>query len=543
MDTALPTEVLIQVSEYLNPADLANACCVTRAWFIPFASQLWRSIQKDQFSQEALLEALPRYSIFIRELHSSSFTKLDRVGPECTRLCIMEAPILRPDPGRQDGWAIEILERNPDLEEVSVWFSNRVEATRQLMRFIGIVVRMKKLRKLCIDGFMAPEGALEYLLEMLPGLEELKIELVQPNPDAVLDSDFVVWRKQRMVLEDTKDRDDAEPTSASTPEASAATSATSATTSGASFAVNNITGASTSSPPRNLRRLSFIAIEFSFEEFLKLVQNYPLLESIVLEGSDESAHLRPQESPILIPFCEQLGVLCPRLDQLSLTSMDINTDGLEYLLSAFPRLKCLKLSLTPMCDGDILQILLSHPGYSDTLEEIDLTHDTPSRPSAVETLEVLRRFHRLRKLRVTYGKLMAEPLIQLLSGLNDEEQQQQQEQQEQQHHQQHQHQSATTNQDNNGHLEGQGQIHASTHTRPGEFLEKLEVSIVGPSMNWAPPERISSENDDGALEFLHQHNGESTDVDNAYPLYNTLTALLQEKTLLNLDELVLDYII
>ncbi|KAG0294630.1 hypothetical protein BGZ97_005037 [Linnemannia gamsii] len=554
METILPIEVLIHVSEYLNPADLANACCVARAWFIPFASQLWRAIQRDQFSQEALIEALPRYSIFVRELHCSRFARLDRVGPECTRLCIIEAPVLGPAQGRQDGWAIEILERNPDLEEVSVWFPNRVEATRQLMRFIGIVVRMKKLKRLRIDGFMAPDGALEYLLEMLPGLEELTIELWQPNPDAVLDPDFVEWQKQRIALEDTEDRDDAdaEQLSTPTPAVSAATSARPASTSGTSLAVTTTTGTSASSSPRQLRRLSLIEIEFSFEEFLNLVRDYPLLESIVLEGSDESAHFRPRESPNLIPFCEQLGVLCPRLDQLSLKSMVINTDGLKYLLSAFPRLKCLTLALTPMCDGDILQILLNHPGYSSTLEEIELTHDTPSRPSNVETLEVLRRFHRLRKLRVTYGKLMVGPFIQILTGSNDEEQPQQQEQQEQQEQQQqqqqhcqqqHQHQSATTIQDESDDLEGQGQIYATTPTRPGEFLEKLDVTIVGPSKNWAPPECYSSENDDGVLESEQHHNDEDDDVDNAYPLYITLTTLLREKTLLSLDDLVFDYIL
>ncbi|KAF8927006.1 hypothetical protein BGZ47_002422, partial [Haplosporangium gracile] len=520
MDTTLPTEVLIQVSEYLNPADLASACCVNRTWFNPFASKLWRSIHKDQFSQEALLDALPRYSVFVRELHCSRFAKLDRLGPECTRLVVMEAPVLGPAPGRRDGWAVEILERNPDLEEVSVWFPNRYEATKQLMRVIGIVVRMKKLRRLYIDGFMAPEWALEYLLEMLPGLEELSIELWQANPDAVLDSDFVAWRMQRMVLQDTGDQDDAGPTSTSSamaPATSAITLAASLSAEALSSAVTTSTTTATistaeTSTPRQLRRLSLVDIEFSFEYFLRLVQDYPLLESIVLEGSDESAHFRPGESSSFIPFCEQLRILCPRLDQLSLKSVEINNDGLEYLLSAFPRLKRLAIANTPMVDSEILQILLDRPGYSETLEDIELTHDFSTGPSAAATLEVLRRFHRLRRLRVTYGTIMLAPLIQLFNETNDGQQQQQHHQQQQpQQHQQ------TTSSDNSDDLQSQGQIHA-TPTRPGEVLEVFDVTIVGPSRDWAPPELLVDEYEDR----YEQQEHDADDVDKTYPLSDEL---------------------
>lgn len=514
MVTTLPTEVLIQVSSYLNPADLASACCVNHAWFIPFASTLWRSLYKDQFSQEALLEALPRYSLFVRELHCSRFAKLDRLGPECTRLTIMEAPVMGPAPGRKYGYAIEILERNPDLEEVSLWFPSLVEATRQLMRVIGILVRMKKLRRLCIDGFMAPEGALEYLVEMLPGLEELSIEMWQVNPDAELDPDFVAWRMQRAPLRDAGDQD----------KAGLPPPVTSLPAGASSPAVTK----STAEPPRQLRKLSLIDIEFSFEYFLKLVQDYPLLESIILEGSEESAHFRPGGSPNYIPFCEQLGTLCPRLNQLSLKSVEINNDGLEYLLSAFPRLKRIAIANTPMDDCDILQILLNRPGYSETLEEIDLTQDS-MRPSGSETLEVLRRFHRLRRLRVADGTIKVGQLIQLFSGADGEQQQEQQQQQQQ-------HPPGAPNQDHSEDLQGQGQMHA-TPTRPGEVLEKLDVMISGPSRDWAPPELFADEYDDRYGQQEH----DADDVDKTYPLYSTLTTLLKEKTLLDIDNLSLDY--
>ncbi|KAF9548475.1 hypothetical protein EC957_006288 [Mortierella hygrophila] len=532
MVTTLPTEVLIQVSSYLNPADLASACCVNHAWFIPFASKLWRTLHKDQFSQEALLGALPRYSLFVRELHCSRFAKLERLGPECTRLIIMEAPVLGPAHGRKYGYAIEILERNPDLEEVSVWFPNPVEATRQLMRVVGIVVRMKKLRKLCIDGFMAPEGVLEYLLEMLPGLEELSIVTWQANPDAVLDPDFVAWRMQRMALEDAGNQDRAGLTPTA-PVTSATTSATPPAISLPAGASSSAVTTSTTEPPRQLRRLSLIDIKFSFEYFLKLVQDYPLLESITLEGSEESAHFRPEGSPNYITFCEQLGIHCPRLDQLSLKSVEINNDGLEYLLSAFPRLKRIAIANTPMADCDILGILLNRSGYSETLEEIDLTQDS-LRPSAVETLEVLRRFHRLRRLRVTSGAIMVRSLIQVfliqnLNGVDDERQQEQQQQQQQ-------HPPVASNQANSEDLQGQGQMHA-TPTRPGELLEKFEVTIVGPSRGWAPPALFADEYDDR----YGQQERDADDADRTYPLYSTLTTLLKNKTLLDMDGLTLDY--
>ncbi|KAF9117711.1 hypothetical protein BGW39_001863 [Mortierella sp. 14UC] len=514
MDTTLPAEVLIQVAEYLNPADLATACCVNRTWFIPFASQLWRSLHKDQFSQEALLRALPRYSGFVRELRCSRFGQLSQLGPECTRLCVIEVPVLAL--GHKNGCALEILERNPDLEEISVFFPSLFEASQQLMRFIGIVVGMKKLRKLIINGFMAPDRALEYLLEMLPGLEELSIELWQNTPDAVLDPDFVAWREQKEVAGMSKTDDHRNEATLGALTAGVATSTLQSP-------VTISTSKTLSSSPRPLRKLSLVDLEFSFEAFLKLVRDYPLLESIVLEGSNQFNLFRPVETPIFIPFCEQLRVLCPRLDQLSLKSVDIDNEGLELFLTAFPRLKRFALANTPLNDCDVLRILLNHQDYAETLEEIELTQDSATRPSDAETLEVLRRFHRLRRLHVTYGKVQAEALVQLLNGSNDEQLE---------HPQQH---PSMTNYD--GDQGGQVALgHGHAAGQPGQFLEKLEVTIVGASRGWAPSTYFS-EDDESVQEVDEQDQQQQHGDDEVrtYPLFDTLMALLRERTLLDMD--------
>ncbi|KAG0362773.1 hypothetical protein BGX24_005064 [Mortierella sp. AD032] len=499
MDVTLPTEVLIQVAEYLNPADLAIACCVNRTWFNTFASRLWRSLHKDQFAQEGLLEALPRYSSFVRELRCSRFGKLSQVGPECTRLYRIEVPVLTPD--QENGCALEILERNPDLEDVSVIFPSQFEASQLLMRFVGIAVGMKKLRRLSIDGFIAPAMALEYLLEMQPSLEELSIVLWQnAAPDAVLDPGFVAWREQKGVVEiNMADNGD-----------------------------------------RTAAALSLVNIEFTFETFLKLIQNCPLLESIVLEGSDQCDRFRPADTPSFIPFCEQLKVLCPRLDQLSLKSMDISNEGLEHLLTAFPRLKRIAIADTPMHDCDILQTLLDHQGYAETLEEIELTQDSTTRPSARETLEVLRKYRRLRKLCVTNGTVMAEALIQLLSGSNDAKQDQQQQE----------HLPATSQ---GSGQDGQDPLgHGHDAGLPGQFLERLDVTIVGPSKDWAPSKYYDEDEEAQIAEEEEEVRDRHRMLDYGgelftYPLLDTLMSLLRERTLLDVDRLKeymrLDYVL
>ncbi|KAF9900694.1 hypothetical protein EC991_007011 [Linnemannia zychae] len=524
MGVTLPLEVLIQVAEYLNPADLATACCINRTWFFPFASRLWRSLHKDQFSQEALLEALPRYSGFVRELRCSSFGQLSQLGPECTRLSVIEVPVLALD--HKNGCALEILERNPDLEEISVFFPSRSEALQQLMRFIGIVVGMKKLRRLTIYGFMAPDGALDYLLEKLPGLEELLIELWQVLPDMVLDSDFVAWREQKIAAELSKTDDHRDASIENTPTRAVATSTQRPVTTTSSIPPL--------SPPRQLRKLSFINTGFSFKTFLNLVKDSPLLESIVLEGLDQFDSFRPLETPSLVPFCGQLRVFCPRLNQLCLKSVDINNEGLELLLTAFSRLKRITVADTPMHDREILQILLNHQGFVETLEEIELAQDSGTISSSAETLEVLQMFPRLRGLSVVYGEVKAEALIQLLNGSNDEQQEQEQPQQ----------QSSMTNQDS----EQGSQVpisHSHVAGQPGQLLEKLEVKIVGPSRSWAPSTYFS-DNDDTAreadeLDQQQQHG----DDERTYPLFDTLMTLLREKTLLDMDRwmenMVLDY--
>ncbi|KAG0209329.1 hypothetical protein BGX33_005694 [Mortierella sp. NVP41] len=503
--TTLPTEVLIQVAEYLNPADLAHACCVNRTWFIPFASRLWRSIHKDQFAQEALLEALPRYSTFVRELRCSRFARLERLGPECTRLQLVEIPIL--EARQQGGLALEILERNLDLEEVSVLFLSRVEAARYLMRFIGIVIRMKKLKRLRIDGFTAPQGALDYLLEHLPGLEELTIELWQSNSDAVLDPDFVAWRNKERATDNSSTGNKTE--KAVGAEAVATTTQT----------VAVATAAEGSPSPRELRRLSLVNTVSSFDGFLKLAQNYPLLESIELNGCEDLNLFLPGFSLDLTASCQRLGTYCPRLDQLDLKSVEISDEGLECLLSAFPRLRRLSVENTAMANRDILRILLSYQGYAETVEEITLGQDLLTIRPDSETIEVLRTFRRLRRLCMTHEKVTAAALIQLFSGSNDEQQQQEQ----------------PTEASNQETSQGQGQ-----GWRPGQLLEKLEVTIVGPSRDWAPWEYFADE--DRADEETDQEEQHGDGGERTYPFFNTLRRMLRENTLVDVDNLTLDYV-
>ncbi|KAF9274225.1 hypothetical protein BGZ68_000857, partial [Mortierella alpina] len=167
---AIP-EILILVAGHLPPADLASACRTCRGWFAPFAGQLWRSIEADQWTHGALTVALPRYSTFIRELRCSRFTSLEALGPECSHLALLRAPEVTPD---NLVLLQAIVDRNQDIEDLWLTFEREMPVSIELLEAMA---GLKKLRHLSIDAsWAATHDHILHLLDHLPELESLRVE-------------------------------------------------------------------------------------------------------------------------------------------------------------------------------------------------------------------------------------------------------------------------------------------------------------------------------------------------------------------------------
>lgn len=137
---------------------------------MPFASQLWRSIEQDQWTDGNLRPALPRYSAFVHQLRCPLFFPLDAEGLPCTRLTLFRVPQIDTDNVDIIG---EILRKNPDLQELWLVFNLWGDKVAEIM---DIVASMTKLKTLTIWRVRVSAGTLGPLLDRLAGLESLHLE-------------------------------------------------------------------------------------------------------------------------------------------------------------------------------------------------------------------------------------------------------------------------------------------------------------------------------------------------------------------------------
>ncbi|KAF9353787.1 hypothetical protein BGX26_008431 [Mortierella sp. AD094] len=429
-------EIAQVVASYLAPADLFIACRVSRSWFIPFASELWRSIKTDQWTHGALVDALPRYSLYIRELHCSLYNPLDKLGPDCTKLTLFRAPLLLPSNAQV---VTSILRRNPGIEELSLISGLPWERMDLSMEYMRIVSEMKKLKNLSLYDFIVGPGTLEYLLERLPQLESLGIMSTREY-DAHQTPGFDVAKEFDLSMGSPIDQD-------------------------------QLPQHSEHQGPRQLRHLHADGYLNSFESILKIARITPLLEKLSLSDTCEDS-VNLNISPATIQFCQEISTLCPCLDQLKLYQIQIDLQGLVYLLAAFPKLKRLDLEGICLQAYDILRVILQFTGYSYTLEEIRIVDQpTYSRvPTSREILIMLRRYSKLRKVVLENCIIKAEEMVSSLGDTEVDD------------------------------TEPYGSNLAKEEGVIGEFgkyafrsrdLEELKVNIVGPTSKWAPPSNFA----------------------------------------------------
>ncbi|KAF9999584.1 hypothetical protein BGZ79_006818 [Entomortierella chlamydospora] len=423
-------EIAQVVASYLAPADLFIACRVSRSWFIPFASELWRSIKPDQWTHGALEDALPRYSLYIRELHCPLYNSLDKLGLDCTKLTLFRAPLLNANNAQV---ITSILRRNPNIEELSLISGLTREQLDISMEYVRIVSEMKKLKNLSLHHFIVRPGSLENLLQRLPQLESLSIRRYNSYQLPVSDA--------------TKEFD---------------------RSMGSSIDLNQLPQHSEYQGPRQLRYFHVDGYQDSFESILKVARISPLMERLSLAETYEYS-IDLSLSPAVIQFCQELSSLCHCLDQLTLYQIQIDPQGLMCLLAAFPKLKRLDLEDVSLQAYDILRAVLQSPSYSHTLEEIRFVdHPTYFRqPTSHEILVMLRTFSKLRKVVLENCIIKAEEMV---SNLGDNE-----------------------IEDTESHNSDLSEEEESALGEFGKYgfrsreLEVLKVTIVGPTSRWAPP--------------------------------------------------------
>ncbi|KAF8927478.1 hypothetical protein EDD21DRAFT_364959 [Dissophora ornata] len=444
-------EICLHIAWHLAPADLALACRVCRSWFVPFASELWRSIKPDQWTHGSMDDALPRYSTFIRELSCSTFVPLNDMGPQCTRLTLLEVSIIGLD---NIDIIDKILLRNPDLEVlslrvVSLQNDSGVISIYKRMEYVRIVAGLRKLKKLSLGSFRVLPGALRYLLEQLPGLELLTIEgwTEEASHDLWMDP------KSGLLLP-------AEPGAIEEPQVTDQQSAQQ---------LQQLQWQE-EPLPRSLR--SFHADDCLLETIVKVIQVSPLLESLLL-SNNQSLVLSPE----LTQFCQQLRVHCPRLNQFSLYQSDVDIPGLQRLFSAYQSLKYFRAEDISISRHNLL-LFLSRclDTHHESLEEIYLDSNPgffEQRESSNQVLKILRSFPALKKVSLGRCTIDAEEMV-----------------------------------------EGCSVVDGVIHNRLPfvcQNLELLQVTIRGPDRNWAPPhvfadEDILSQGEDEDEDEDERHN-------------------------------------
>ncbi|KAG0214036.1 hypothetical protein BGX28_002902 [Mortierella sp. GBA30] len=373
-------EILLHIARHLSPTELASACRTSRCWFVPFASELWRSIQFDQWTHGALTAALPRYSTFIRELHCPRFTELDRLGPQCTRLTLFKAPEITP---HNLDLLTTILERNPDIGDLYLMFEYNWDSRCLPIGLIKALGKLTKLKTLKIEIPWRNSKVLLYLLERLSGLESLTVTAAKMEPLLDLESALMADMHQAQ-----------------------------------------------GEPQQQQCQLRHLSIDHFpiVESILAAIGPCPYLESLTLV--DEFWIEHAAGSPSYVWRCQELGAHCPRLSELHLVGFsylleqELGDDKLTILLTeAFPRLRRFSAKDHYSVEADLLQCLLKAeaqlPGFKETLEHIEIEGTQRPFEDCTPALDSLARLPALKTLSLASSHVHADVMELRLRGGDD----------------------------------------------------------------------------------------------------------------------------
>ncbi|KAG0034865.1 hypothetical protein BGZ81_002631 [Podila clonocystis] len=164
-------EIIALIALHLPPSDLASAARISRNWFCPCASELWRQVLEDQSMWTSLTDALPQYSDFVRELSCGRYFDLARIGTYCSHLVLFRPPII--DVNNIDLF-IEILARNKSIRTLALIFQHPERVPDKVATVLDMVTTLS-LISLEVDNVVVAIGTLERILDSSNTLEHLAI--------------------------------------------------------------------------------------------------------------------------------------------------------------------------------------------------------------------------------------------------------------------------------------------------------------------------------------------------------------------------------
>ncbi|KAG0039878.1 hypothetical protein BGZ83_002691, partial [Gryganskiella cystojenkinii] len=195
-------EILTLISQHLHQKrDLAHACRVNKAFFEPFASQLWVTVGQDQLKKPSFQRSLRKYSTRIRHLTYPREIKKPPQLPQRKEKKGKKGnksehpPKPKPDnnltlpPGLEligiksftppavhknnleD--VLRILETNKNsLENLTLRCPNLILSSK----LIQTLSELSNLKSLDIEAVIIPEGAIEFMISRMPLLTKLRME-------------------------------------------------------------------------------------------------------------------------------------------------------------------------------------------------------------------------------------------------------------------------------------------------------------------------------------------------------------------------------
>ncbi|KAI1321083.1 hypothetical protein EDD11_008664 [Mortierella claussenii] len=500
-------EVAWLIGSYLAPADLAFACRVRSTWFVPFASQLWRSIQVDQWTHDAFRRALPRYSHYIRELNCSVYEDLSALPQSCTELRVFRAPSIN---NRNVKDALSILRHCSNLEDLYLPLTRM--KTCISVELIQTIADLKRLKSLSLRELTTTPDGMDFLLEKLPQLQHLSLHDYREYKDIENGED---QGAEELVPGDSGCQDAKKPVSWPLRQEG--------------LLASNL----------QLQSLHIDGYQRSFESILGITRISPLLESLSLSDSTNYI-LDFRRSVELGRFVQQLPRHCPRLTNLTIHALDLDSHNLGLLLSAIPDLKVLR-----MIDFPPIQLcqVIRHRSLQDTLEHLYIETGRGCSESSTDAalvssavLWMLRRFPKLKTIVIPGAKVEANSLINRHSCAKFYEA-----------------------------LFG-GQSHGDehnalddmdTHYEDGNFvcrdLTMLWITVRGQDMYWAPPFAYSFE--DQSFLRLHQDHGEeeeeletvslstASSSQRMFKVYDAVVEQLRTLSKLDINTVQFDYIL
>ncbi|KAG0053731.1 hypothetical protein BGZ83_000542 [Gryganskiella cystojenkinii] len=301
-------EILALIGKQLSPPDLARACRVQKSWFSPFASLLWRTIRPGQLKHSIVQCSLPRYSVHVRELVYPRDSQLPQPGNEFSGLITFSPPTVQ---RHNSDHVLQVISNNKNqLKRLTVRWSDLSLSFRAISTLAGL----KSLLYLDLEAVNIPNGAIELILDAVPGLESLRFEEYR-NPPRTEATVLVTKGINALLSQD------------SSSSSSSSSSPSSLLRSDGVLAVRS---------SYKLKQLKIKTNRCSFHPLLTIIQSSPSLIRLEIHDADKSPHSTSDQTQLSSRYktlARSLHESCRQLRDLVLGGQWMGPLDLDAILS------------------------------------------------------------------------------------------------------------------------------------------------------------------------------------------------------------------